>query len=93
MTDSLTIIAIGRDIWAMRSRDLDSLGEELRGRHDAADEPCPLGFGGIHHAAGQAQIHRLRLADKAGKALRPADAGHRAERNLGLPKSGIFGGR
>ena len=72
--------------------DRERLVEELVGRHDAADEAGAFGLGGVHHPAGQAQIHRLRLADKARQALRPAGAGHRAEIDLGLAEAGILGG-
>ncbi len=37
-------------------------------------------------------IHRLRLADGAGQALRAAHAGHDAERDLGLAELGLVGG-
>ena len=92
MTDSLTIIAIGRDSCGDPLGDLDRLGEQIGGRHDAADEARALGLGGIHHPPGQAQIHRLGLADKARQALRPAGARHRAELDLGLAEARSVGG-
>src|SRR6202040_1743298 len=69
----------------------DGLGKKLCGRHNAADEPRSLGFGGVHHSPGQAQIHRLCLADKAGETLRSACARYRAEGNFRLSEPGIVG--
>ena len=51
---------------------LQRLGDQIGGRHDAADQPGALGLGGVHHPAGQAHLHRLGLADGAGEALRAA---------------------
>ncbi len=78
----------GRDLLA----DLDRGRQEVGGRHDAADEPGALGFGGVHHPPGQAQIHRLCLADKARQALRSAGPRHRAELDLGLAEPRGVGG-
>jgi hypothetical protein len=39
---------------------LTASGGKLRPGYDAADEPRAIGFGGIYHPAGQAEVHRLR---------------------------------
>ena len=71
---------------------LQRLVEQLGGRHDAGDEARALGFGGVHHPAGQAHLHRLGLADRAGQALRSAHAGRDAELDLGLAELRAVGG-
>ena len=62
------------------------------GGHDAGDEARALGFDGVHHPAGQAHLHRLGLADRAGEPLRSAHAGADAELDLGLAELGGVGG-
>ena len=47
--------------------------------HDARDEAVAVGFFGVEHARGQAHVHRLRLADGAGQALRAAGPWQQAE--------------
>ena len=54
--------------------DLHRLVHQARRRHHARDQARALGLGRIHHAAGQDQVHRLGLADRAGQPLRAADA-------------------
>ena len=66
--------------------------QETRSGHNARHEPGALGFGGIHHAAGQNQIHRFGLADRARQPLRAADAGNDPELDLRLAELGILGG-
>ena len=65
---------------------------QLIGRHHAADEAGALGFRRIHHPPGEAEIHRLGFADRAGQALGAADAGNGAERDLGLAELRGVGG-
>ena len=54
--------------------------------------PDALGLRRVHHAAGQAHLHRLGLADEAGQPLRAAGARHDAELDLGLAELGGVGG-
>ena len=76
----------------MRSATLIASAEQIGRRHDAADQSGALGLGGVHHPPGQAQIHRLGLADKASQALGSAGARHRAELDLGLAEARGVGG-
>src|SRR3546814_14627103 len=48
-------------------------------RHHPRDKARAFGLFGVHHPAGEAHFHRLRLADRAGEALRAAHAGGDAE--------------
>ena len=72
--------------------DLHRLVHQARRRHHARDQARALGLGRIHHAAGQDQIHRLGLADRAGQPLRAADARDDAELDLRLAELGVVGG-
>ena len=63
---------------------LHRLVHQARRRHHARDETRAFRLRGIHHAAGEIEIHRLRLADRARQALRAADARNDAELDLGL---------
>ena len=71
---------------------LHRLGQQVGRRHDAGDQTGALGFSGVHHAAGQAHVHRLGLADQAGQPLRAAGARHDAELDLRLAELGGVGG-
>ena len=71
---------------------LQRLVEQVGGGDDPGDEAGALGFLGAHHPAGQAHLHRLGLADRAGQALRSAHAGRDAELDLGLAEFGAVGG-
>src|SRR3546814_5775860 len=53
-------------------------------RHHPRDKARAFGLFGVHHPAGEAHFHRLRLADRAGEALRAAHAGGDAELDFGL---------
>ncbi len=64
----------------------------LLGGHHAGHQAGLLGFGRVHHAAGEAQVHRLGLADGAGQALGAAGAGHGAEADFRLAELGGVGG-
>ncbi len=75
-----------------RGGGLQRLVDQFVGRHDARDEAGALGFGGVHHAAGQHHLHRLGLADEAGQALRAAGAGDDAELDLRLAELRRVGG-
>ena len=72
--------------------DLHRLVHQARQRHHARHQTGALGLGGVHHAAGEDHVHRLGLADRAGEALRAADAGDDAELDLGLAEFGVVGG-
>src|SRR4051794_2713837 len=61
-------------------------------RYDAADEAGALGFRRIHHASGEAQIHRLGFADRTRQPLGAADARDGAERDFGLAEFRGVGG-
>src|SRR5579872_5682493 len=58
--------------------------DELVGGNDARDEAATLRLGGVHHAAGEDEVHRLGLADEPGETLRAAGAGNDAELDLRL---------
>ena len=58
----------------------------------AADQPGAFGLGGVHHPAGEAQIHRLRFADRPRQPLGAADARDGAERDLRLAEFRGVGG-
>ena len=64
----------------------------LASRHDARDQAGALGLGRVHHAAGEDQVHRLGLADRARQPLRAADARDDAELDLGLAEFRVVGG-
>jgi hypothetical protein len=72
--------------------DLDRLLHQACRRHHARNQAGALSFRGIHHASGQDQVHGLRLADRTGQALRPADAGDDPELDLGLSELGVIRG-
>ena len=63
---------------------LHRLVHQARRRHDARHQARALGFRRIHHAAGEIEVHRLGLADRAREPLRAADARDDAELDLGL---------
>ena len=67
-----------------RFRRLHRFVHQVRRRHHAGDEARALGFLRVHHAAGEAEVHRLGLADGACEALRSADARNDAELDFGL---------
>ena len=75
----------------MVSATLHRLVHQLGRRHHASDQAGAFGFGRIHHAAGQDQVHRLGLADRARQALRAADARNDAELDLGLAELRVVG--
>ena len=54
------------------------------------DEPVALGGRARTHAAGQDQLARTRLADRAHEARRAADVGHDAERDLGQAQHAVL---
>ena len=64
------------------------LVEQIGGRHDPRDQTGAFGFLGVHHAPGQAHLHRLGLADGAGEPLRSAHAGGHAQLDLRLAELG-----
>ena len=72
--------------------DFERLLDQILQRHDARDEPRALGFLGIHHAPGEDEVHRLRLADRMREPLRAADAGNDAELDFRLSEFGVIGG-
>ena len=65
-------------------RDLFRLIHQLVGRQDTRDEPRTLGFRSVHHAAGQAHLHRLGFTDEARETLRAANTRHDAKIDLRL---------
>ena len=89
---SLAIAAAGRDIDGDFFRHRQRLFHQFVRGHDAADEAGALGLGGIHHPAGEAQVHRLGFADRPRQPLRAADAGDGAERDLRLAEFRGVGG-
>ena len=54
--------------------------------------PMPLGLGGVEAPAGEHQLHRPLLADRARQPLGAAAAGDDPERDLGLAELGRLGG-
>ena len=60
--------------------------------HDARDQPTGFGLCRLHHSARQAQIHRFGFANRAGQALRAANAGNNAQINLRLTELGRIRG-
>ena len=92
LTASFAAITDGSDIGGDRRGNLQRLVEQVLRRHDARDEAGALGLRGIHHAAGQDQVHRLGLADRARQALGAADAGNDAELDFRLAEFGVVGG-
>ena len=60
--------------------------------HHPADQARALGLGGIHHAPGQGQIHRLGLAHRTRQALGTTSARDDAQLDLGLAELGVVGG-
>ena len=87
-TASLAIIATGFDIPATVSATASASVSRSVGRDDPGHQPGPLGLLGVHDAAGEAQVHRLGLADRAGQPLGAADAGDHPELDLGLAEDG-----
>src|SRR5438445_134283 len=79
---------VAGDLLGHRHRLLHQLVE----RHDARDEARALRLLRVHHARGQAKVHRLRLAGEARQPLRAAEARHDAEVDLGLAEPGVVGG-
>ena len=75
-----------------RGGDLQRLLDQLFRRHHPRDETRALGLGRVHHAAGEAQIHRLGFADEAGEPLGAAGAGNDAELDFRLAEFGAVGG-
>ena len=92
LTASLAASTDGSDIAAMVSATFIASSIRLAGRHHARHQAGALGLGGVHHAAGQDQVHRLGLADRARQPLRAADAGDDAELDLRLAELGVVGG-
>mgnify|MGYP007130730881 CR=1 FL=1 len=66
--------------------------DELVGRDDAGDEAGFFGFGCVHQAGGEAQVHGLAFADGAGQTLGAAGAGEGAELDFGLAELCGVGG-
>jgi hypothetical protein len=60
--------------------------------HHAAHQAGALGFGGVHHAGGEGQVHGFGFAHGARQALGAARTGDDAELDLGLAKLGVVGG-
>ena len=88
---SLAMAAAGRDIVGDLFRRSQRLFHQFVRRHDAADEAGAFGFRGVHHAPGEAQIHRLGFADRARQPLGAADARDGAERDFRLAEFGGVG--
>ena len=70
---------------------LHRLVHEVRQRHNPGNQAAALGLLRVHHAAGQDHVHGLGLADRAGEALRAADAGDDAELDFRLAEFGVVG--
>ena len=64
--------------------------QHLAVRHDLADEAHRERLGGADRLAGEAEPHRLELADRAGQALGAAGARHDADADLGLAELCAF---
>ena len=77
-----------RDLRGERERLLEG---RLRG-HDPRDQAEPLGLARVERASGQDQLHRPRLADRAGQPLRAARAGHHPDPDLGLAELRVLAG-
>ena len=92
LTASFAASTDGSDIEAMVSAILIASSSRIGQRHDAGDEAGALGFLRVHHAAGQDQVHRFGLADRAGQPLRAADAGNDAELDFRLAELRVVGG-
>src|SRR5215467_2176783 len=71
-----------------RLGDFHGLIHQARGRNYTRNEAGPLGFRRIHHAAGQDQVHRLRLAHCSGEPLRAPNARDDAELDFRLAELG-----
>jgi hypothetical protein len=69
-----------------RSR-LQRLGKKIGGRNDPRHEAGAFRLLGPHHPAGEHQIHRLGLADRARQPLGAARAGNDAKLDLRLTES------
>jgi hypothetical protein len=80
---------VGRDLLAHGERGR----QKLLGLDDASNEARALGLGGGVLAAGEAPLHRARLADERREALRAAHAGDGADLDLGLAEDGLVGGK
>ena len=90
LTHSFTIIVAGREkpaiFWAvLTASSTSSVGGTIR-----ETRPQRFGFLRIHHATGQAKIHRLGLADEAGQALAAAGTRYDAEIDFRLPEPCCF---
>jgi hypothetical protein len=92
LTLSLVIMAIGSDMPAMVSAVFSASASRSAAGTTRETRPRALGLLGVHHAAGQAHLHGLGLADHAGEALRAAGARHDAELDLGLAEARRVGG-
>src|SRR6476661_4030657 len=67
---------------------LERFLDKARGGNDAGDKARTLGFLRIHHPAGEAHVHRLRLSNRPGHALRSAHAWADAELDFRLAELG-----
>ena len=68
------------------------LVEQGVGGHHPRHQAAAFGLLGVDGAAGEDQVHRLGLADRAGQPLRAAHAGQHAELDLGLTELRGVGG-
>ena len=71
----------------------ERFGLQLGEREDAAHQAGALRLGGVHHAAGQAHFHGLRLADETGQSLGSAGTGDNPQLDFRLPELGVVGGQ
>ena len=92
LTARLAMAAATGDCAAILAADLSAVVDQLGRRDDLADQAAALGLGRVHHPAGQAEIHRLGLADRPGHALGAARAGDDAEVDLRLAEPRRVGG-
>ena len=92
MTASFAASTDGSDIDAMVSATFMASSSRLAAGTTRATRPAALGLRGIHHAAGEDEVHGLGLADRVGEPLRAADAGNDAELDLRLAEFGVVGG-
>ena len=88
---SFVIMAMGSDMAAMVSAVFMASARRSASGTTRATRPGALGLLGAHHAAGQAHLHGLGLADEPGQALGAAHARHDAELDLGLAELGVVG--
>ena len=75
-----------------RRRGGERVIEQAVARHDAGDKARALGLDGVDRSPGEDQLHRLRLADRAGEALGSTHPRYDPELDLRLAELRGFAG-